>query len=166
MSSIAAECWWSHFYQPFPFFQILRIQWTTFWRNTVKEIDKTASKDNFRGVVTASHPHEIIVAYLWITRNPSPSATTCEASGGKLASLAPTTPWRSDPRLRPQTTSDGLRGRIWGRGLEPERPRRSDWGRDLEWALARRNDYSSNWLKSRFLQFLASDDLGGQRRPA
>ena len=69
MSSIAAECWWSHFYQPFPFFQILRIQWTTFWRNTVKEIDKTASKDNFRGVVTASHPHEIIVAYLWIMRS-------------------------------------------------------------------------------------------------
>ena len=26
--------------------------------------------------------------------------------------------WRSDPRLRPQTASDGLRGRIWGRGLK------------------------------------------------
>ena len=74
------------------------------------------------------------------TRNPSPSATTCEASGGKLASLAGTPtplallantptarfarphltrsslrsppPCRSDPRLRPQTALNGLGGRI------------------------------------------------------
>ena len=58
------------------------------------------------------------------TLNPSPSATTCEDSGGKLALLAPTTPLRPDSRLRSQTASDGLRGRIWGRGLK--RPQSSD----------------------------------------
>ena len=56
--------------------------------------------------------------------------TTCEASGGKLASLRfarphpyvrfarPHPTWRSDPRLRPQTASDRLRywnGLKWGR---------------------------------------------------
>ena len=74
------------------------------------------------------------------TRNPSPSATTGEAAGGKLASLAHTPPTlallantptarfarphltrsslrspppcRSDPRLRPQTALNGLGGRI------------------------------------------------------
>ena len=85
--------------------------------------------------------------------------------------------WRSDPRLRPQTASDGLRGRIWGRGLK--RPQSSDlrsWSRTASEVGLRsrprtassgsvevwRSDYSSNWLKSRFLKFLASDDLGGR----
>ena len=66
--------------------------------------------------------------------------------------------WRSDPRLRPQTASDGLRGRILGCGLK--RPRKSDWGRTaLKYEVI-------NWssFKSRFLTFMASDGLGWPRR--
>ena len=73
-----------------------------------------------------------------------PAVSSLRSPTPPLASLAPTTSWRSDPRLLPQTASDGLRGRTLGCGLK--RPRRSDWSRTA--------------FKSRFLQFLASDGLG------
>ena len=59
-------------------------------------------------------------------RSPSPPHTTLAPlpNTPTFASLALPTPWRSDSRLRPQTATDGHRGRIWGRGLK--RPERSD----------------------------------------
>ena len=55
----------------------------------------------------------IRVMQIFITRNPSPSATTCEASGGKLASLAaPPPPLASLAKPRLQVLREPLKKRL------------------------------------------------------
>ena len=100
----------------------------------------------------------------WNTRNPSPSATTCEASGGKLTSLASPNPTTLEGRIKdcglkqPQTVLE----------VAFEVAASNDLGGQIKVAASNglkclevwRIDNLWNWVKSRFLPFLASYVLG------